>query len=295
MVSQRSVRCLRLPDGTIADTTPYYQLTDAIRKDAHRASRGVDRRAGPFIEHVVTESWWELDPRGPAALGWGLHLPREKNPAVRRSGRSGPDALEWAAGDLYRPRVSVCYIDAENPDPITWSRSPGGVAEVGSVFVGGIVEVTLHHPDEPMDRAVFVKIPDPAVASRGYLSGRFILWPDPTITAPRRGTASSDAPDAAGYWEECGPKRYALSAGAIADLRTTAGAMRLVGPDRVYRYIPASAMAVTPSELAEAMLDDDLKLYDWTLRIQDGKGVWTQKRVTISPATPAAAETPSAP
>jgi hypothetical protein len=288
LVTQRAVRCLRLPDGTIADTTTYYQLLDAIRKDAHRAGRGVDKRTGPFVEHITTETWWALDDHGPAALGWGLHLPRFKVAAVRRSGRSGPDALEWPAGALYQPRIPVCFIDAENPDPVTQSRSPAGIAEVTANLEDGIVEVMLRHPDEPMDRTVLVKLPDPAVASRGYLGGRFILWPDPTIASPRAGAALPEN-RAETYWKECGPKRFTLAPETITQLRGTAGAVGLAMGDTVYRYIPASALAVTPSELAAAMLNDDVRLYDWSLQLKGDKGVWTQKRVTISAPAPSAA------
>jgi hypothetical protein len=291
VVSQRAVRCLRLPDGTIADTAPYYQMLSAIRADAHKASRGVDRRAGPFVERITTETWWEMDDNGPAALGWGLRLPRFKDPAVRRSGRSGPDALEWPAGGVYQPRIPVCFIDAENPDPVTRSRAVPGIAEVSARLDGGIVEVILRHPDEPMDRTVLVKVPDESVASRGYLSGKFILWPDPSIPNPRAG--GTPFPDRAAYWQECGPRRYTLAPETILSLRGTAGAVGLANAECVHRYIPASAMTVSASELAGALLNDETRLYDWSLQIKGGKGVWTQKRLVVSPAVrPAEAPPP---
>lgn len=183
LVVNRAKRCLKLPDGSIADITPYYQIHDAVADCARRITP--TKPSSGLSSRVQTgPPFWEwASEREPAVRAWGLQLedPRGDASISRTGAGDGPGTMslprKWAGEPAY-------YIDADKPDPLTRYRKIAGVAVVGSEFAGGIVEVDLRSPGYRPTR-LHVLLPNKNVVRKGALTGKFVLWPDQDAKHPR--------------------------------------------------------------------------------------------------------------
>ncbi len=316
LIIQRAKRCLRLPDGSIADTSPYYQLHDDIANDVRKLRATVERTSGPMVEKVpVGPSWWEADPNSATSLAWRtgpLKLPSGEWACFRGAAPSDPPLLEWDKR-RYKAPFDPFYIDADKPDPVTKSRDIPGVAVIDTELPRGMVKVTLtslHGGTKPRD--FYVQLPPGVVPKNRYLPGRFILWPDPSIPNPATGTSALAAAQPPGepftdaeFWTTCGPDKYVLSPRAI-EFQTSDARKEPPAPPApdlpptkppetppdvnrarlTYRYIPLTAMTVTPEELLSGLRSGTVTLYDWMYTIHDRHASWSKKVFQVGQPRP---------